>query len=125
MIPVCVCSCIWFLVFVFDSCLYIMSCCVSCFDFPCLVSHVLIFHALMCPLSFSYVLPSGSLCLLSCSLHVFSCAPPPRYLTWLPPLSSPVPRHVISACVFSLCVPLTPCPVFVCLGLFWAVRAPV
>ena len=36
----------------------------------------------------------------------------------LPPLSSPVPHHVISVCVFSLCVPFSPCPVIVCLCLF-------
>ena len=29
---------------------------------------------------------SGSLCMF-CSLHGFSCAPPPRYLTWPPPAS--------------------------------------
>ena len=64
----------------------------------------------LCPLSFSCVLPSGCLCLMYCSLHVFSCAPPPRYLTWPPPssLSSPVPRLVISVCVFSLCVSCSP-----------------
>ena len=35
----------------------------------------------------------------------------------LPPLSSPVPCHIISVCVFSLCVPFMPCLVivFVCL----------
>ena len=117
MIPVCVV----FLHLVFGF-LYLIHVFIPCFVFPCLVSYVLIFHALMCPLSFSYALPSGYLCLF-CSLHVFSFAPPPRYLTWhspsspgiLPPLSSPVPRHVISVCVFSLCVPFTPCLVIVCI----------
>ena len=73
-----------------------MSCCVF----------VLIFHDPLCPLSFSYVLPSGSLCLLYCSLHVFSYAPPLHYHTWPPPasLSSPVPSLFISVCLFSLCV---------------------
>ena len=66
-----------------------MSCFVLCFVFPCLVSHVLSFHALMCPLSFSYVLPSGSLCLLSCSLLVCSSVLLPLVITpgFLPPLS--------------------------------------
>ena len=92
-------SCLWSHVFCFvlilDLCLCIMSCCV---------------HAPLCPFSVSYVLPSVSPCLLYCSLHVFSCAPPPRYLTWPPPspLSSPVPRLFISICAFSLCFPFTP-----------------
>ena len=125
MVPVCVV----FLYLVFGF-LYLIYVFVSC-----LVSHVLFFHALMCPLSspvyfpcwismpscvscpliVSCVLPSGTLCLLYGSLHVFSCAPPPRYLTWHPPssLSSPVPRLVISVCVFSLCVSFTPCLVIV------------
>ena len=81
---------LWFLVFdfhVFVSCL--------------VVSYVLIFHALMCPLSVSYVLPSVSL-----FLSVFSSMHSPCYLTcWS---SSPVPRLVISVCVFSLCVLFTP-----------------
>ena len=86
----------WFLVF--DLCLCIMSC-----------VFVLIFHDPLCPLSFSCVLPSGSLCLLYCSLHVFSCAPPLCYHTWPPPssLSSPVICLIVSVCVFSLCFP--PC----------------
>ena len=92
----------WFLVF--DLCLCIMSC-----------VFVLIFHDPLCPLSFSCVLPSGSLCLLYCSLHVFSCAPPLCYHTWPPPssLSSPVPCLVISVCVLSLCFPSCLCPVIV------------
>ena len=75
-------------------CPCIMSCCVF----------VLIFHAPLCPLSFSCVLPSGSLCLLYCSLHVLSCAPHLCYHTWPPPfsLSSLVPHLFISVCVFSL-----------------------
>ena len=68
------------------------------------------FHALMCPLSVSYVLPSVSLC-----LSVFSSMHSPRYLTcWS---TSPVPRLVISVCVFSLCVPFTPCLVIVFVSL--------
>ena len=63
-----------------------------------------VFHALLCLLSFKCLLCS-SLCLpLSVGLFppcFLLCAPPPHYLTW-PPLSSPVPRLVISVCVFSL-----------------------
>ena len=66
-----------------------MSCCVLCFDFPC--PHVS-FKCLLCP----------SLC-----LSVFSSMPSPCYLTcWA---TSPVPCLVVSVCVFSLCVPCTPC----------------
>ena len=37
---------------------------------------------------------------------------PSRYLTWPPPssLSSPVPRLIVSVCVFSLCFPSCLCP---------------
>ena len=97
--------CFWFFCLIF-SCLCILSC-VFMFCFPC--PHVSFKFSCV----FSHVLPSGSLCLLYCSLHVLSCAPPPRYLTcWS---TSPVPRLVISVCVFSLCVPFTSCPVIVCI----------
>ena len=90
-------------------CLCIVSCCVF---------YVLFFHALMCPLSspgyfpMFFPLAPSVYCIVP---FMFSCAPPLRYHTWPPPssLSSPVPRLVISVCVFSLCVPLTPCLVIV------------
>ena len=106
------CSCIWFCLVVsciWFPCLCIMSCCVSCFVFPC--PHVsfkfpCVFPLLNCPLSVSYVLPSVSLC-----LSVFSSMP--HYLTcWS---TSPVPRLVVSVCVFSLCLPCSPSPVVVCM----------
>ena len=65
----------WFMSF------FSMSCCVLCFVFPCLVSHVLIFHALMCPLSSPLWLP---LSVVLFPPGLFLCAPPPRYLTWFP-----------------------------------------
>ena len=100
------------------SCLCIMSCVMFLF-----------FHALLCLLSFKFScgLPSVSLCLSALfPPGLLLCAPPCRYHTWLPPssLSSPVPRLVISVCVFSLCVPFTPCPVIVCI-LSLVVHAPV
>ena len=47
------------------------------------------------------------------------CAPPPLVTTpgLLPPLSSPVPRLIISVCVFSQCFPFTPCLVIACIYL--------
>ena len=83
---------------------YFSMSCVLCFHFPCphVSSKFLLCSPLWLPLSvfvpfmFSYVLLP-----LVTSPGI------------LPPLSSPVPRHVISVCVFSLCVPFTPCPVIV------------
>ena len=71
------------------------SCLLLCSDFGfmslyhVLLCLVLIFHDPLCPLSFSYVLPSGSLCLQSCSLLVFSSVLLPLVTTpgLLPPLS--------------------------------------
>ena len=64
---------------------------------------------MVCPLSPSVCLP--------CSLLVFFCAPPLRYLTWLPPSSLlTCSSLVISVCVFSLCVSFTPCPVIAFVG---------
>ena len=74
-----------------------------CFDFPCptvsLVS------------CFSYVLPYVC-CIVP---FMFSHVLLPLVTTpgLLPPLSSPVPRLFISLCIFSLCLPFTPCPVIV------------
>ena len=92
----------------------IMSFCVLCLDFSCpyvsfkfpCVFPMLNFHAFVCLLPFKCVLPSVSLC-----LSVFSSMPSPCYLTcWS---TSPVPRLVISVCVFSLCLPCTPLLVIV------------
>ena len=59
------------------------------------VSYVLIFHALIYPVSVSYVLPSVSLC-----LSVFLSLPSPCYLTcWS---TSPVPRLFISVYLVSV-----------------------
>ena len=92
---------LWFLVFDFH--VFFISCLV--------VSQVLIFHSPLCPLSFSPMIFSLSSpfppcmfvspCLQYCSLHT------------LPLLSHLlVLVLVISVCVFSLCLPCTPCPVF-------------
>ena len=102
----CLC-CSLFLISGFWGLIHVFFCLVFCvlfFHVLCLMSWF--FHALMCPLSFSCVLPSGSLCLLSRSLLVCSSVLLPLIISpgFLPPLSSPVPRHVISVCVFSLCV---------------------
>ena len=74
------------------------------------VSYVLIFHAFLCPLSFSCVFPMlqfVSFCLSVSSPLCF----PPCYHTWPPPssLSSPVPRLIVSVCVLSLCFPSCLC----------------
>ena len=90
----------WFLVF--DVCLCILSCCVF----------LLIYHDPLCPLSFSFVLPSVSLavCCLVPSWFSPLCTSPllPHLASSLLSLSSPVPRLFISVCVFSLCIPFTP-----------------
>ena len=70
----------------------------------CLVSYVLIFP---CPHVSSKRLLCSSLCLSS--MHS------PHYLTCRS--TSPVRRLVISVCVFSLCVPFTPCLVIVFVSL--------
>ena len=89
MTPVLFCSCVWVLVSYiwFTSC--IMSCVLFCFlhvlclvlPSPCLVSLVLIFHALMCPLSSPLWLP---LSVVLFPPGLFLCAPPPHYHTWFP-----------------------------------------
>ena len=88
--------------------MFLMLCSVTMI--PCLVLYFLISmpSCVSGPLSVSVVLPSVCSSVPPCSLL---CAPPPRYHTWPPPssLSSPVPRLVISVCVFSLCLPCTPC----------------
>ena len=78
----------------------------------CILSCVLFFHALTCPLSSPVYFPMFPLApSVYCFVPFMVCAPPLRYLTcWS---TSPVPRLVISVCVFSLCVPLTPCLVIV------------
>ena len=90
-----------------ESCHCVMFRLCFCLIFSCLcimslyhVFWVSMPHCVSCPLSFSYVLPSVSLCLLHCSLHVFSCAPPPCHHTWPPPssLSPPVPCLIVSVC---------------------------
>ena len=79
-------------------------------------------HVPLSSLFSSFGLPSVSLGLSALfPLDLLICAPPLHYLTWPPPssLSSPVPRWLISVCVFSLCVSCTPCmsSVWFCLPL--------
>ena len=76
--------CFFFVLYspVLVSCLCIMSCCVLCFVFPCLVS-CFVFSmpsCVSCPLSLSCGLPSVSLCL--------SALFPPGLLLCAPPLHS-------------------------------------
>ena len=88
---------------VMDLCLV-----VSCIWFLCpLVS----FQCLLCSSLWACLSPSVCQSLLL-------CASPPHYLTWPPPsiLSSPVPRVIISLCVFSLCFPSCPCPFIASVG---------
>ena len=76
--------------------LHVVSCCVLYFGFPCpLVSIQCLLRSSLC----ACLSPSVCQCFLLCAS--------PRYLTWPPPssLSSPVPRLVISVCVYSLCLP--------------------
>ena len=95
MIPVCACS---YLVFGFWYLIYVLV--------SCPVSRVLFFHALLCLLSFKFLFCSP-LCQLYGFLHVFSCAPPPRYLTW-PHLASSLLTCSLSdhqcLCIYSVSV---------------------
>ena len=89
------CFCIWFWFLVFDHVLchvlfFRTLMCPLSFPvyFPCWISMP---SCVSCPLSFSYILPSGSLCLLYCSLHVFSVLLP---LVTSPGLLPPLSPHL-------------------------------
>ena len=87
---------LWFLVFhfhVFVSCL--------------VVSYVLIFHALMCPLSVSYVLPSVCQCSQPCIPLVISPVGPPHLFLVCSSVSvylvSVFPSLLVGHCILSVC----------------------
>ena len=92
----------------------IMVLCFLVFWFPSLY-HVLLCLCFIFPLLRGAwnVLPSVSLCCTVPFMFRHVLLPLISTPGLLPPLTSPVPPLFINVCVFSLCLPLTPCPVIV------------